>query len=816
MFLAPSKVLPKVLPMTPIAVDTILAAAEHALRRVPPAWPLAATVAVNPFLGHTGDQLSVAAQRLRRTAGIRVTMPRAWFRAKIAAGEITDEDLGGATTAMPGTPKTIDELKAEAGRETATPRALPTIASLAAGVTNMSITDIVAERIGAWAATYFDEGQAHWIAARGGSAGESGSAWTSWLSYATHDLTPEILGLSGFAAYTAAAAQRAEDAIVSAAAQLGLTEKALPGYFHALLMTLGGWAQVARWRLWQAEMDGGTNETLRDLLAVRLTFEAALHAEHGKNIAEAWAKAVEAHGAPLQPTSDEIIDAALQEAAERAAQRRLAETMALRAPAAAAGRAKVQAAFCIDVRSEIFRRALESVDASIETIGFAGFFGLTLAHRRFGSCLTEAHLPVLLQANARTCVTITPELEAEEERMRIAARARRAWGRFRQAAVSSFAFVEAAGPIYAGKLVAASLAVEPREDTADPPPKLDPALPLGTRASIAKTVLGAMSMTSGFARIVLLAGHGAQVVNNPHASALHCGACGGQTGEVSARALAGLLNEPPVREALAKDGIVIPDDTLFVGGLHTTTTDEVRLYDRDHPSPLHVPDLASLRYALDQAAVAARTERAIRLPRAEGPGAIARRSRDWSEVRPEWGLAACNAFIAAPRRRTLGRSLEGRSFLHSYDWRADKGFGVLELIMTAPVVVASWISLQYYGSVVAPEAFGAGNKLLHNVVGGIGVLEGNGGPPRVGLPWQSVHDGEKLMHEPLRLSVLIEAPRDAMNDVLRKHASVRELFDNRWMHLFALDDAGRMAWRYSGDLEWEAMQNGVLISEEAA
>jgi uncharacterized protein YbcC (UPF0753/DUF2309 family) len=89
-------------------------------------------------------------------------------------------------------------------------------------------------------------------------------------------------------------------------------------------------------------------------------------------------------------------------------------------------------------------------------------------------------------------------------------------------------------------------------------------------------------------------------------------------------------------------------------------------------------------------------------------------------------------------------------FLHDYDWRADEGFGVLELILTAPVVVASWIGLQYYGSVVAPEAFGGGNKLLHNVVGGVGVLEGNGGVLRAGLPWQSVHDGERLMHEPHR------------------------------------------------------------------
>ncbi len=812
--------------MTPISTPAVLAAAEEALRRVPPAWPLAATVAVNPFLGHTGDTLSLAAQRLGRAGGIKVAMPRAWYSAKIAAGEITDDDLGSALAAVPGAPKAIAELKAQAMQEATAVRALPTVASLAAAATRLNVEDIVADRIGAWAASYFDEGQAHWIAARGGGPGESGSAWTSWLSYATHDLTPEILGLAGFAAYAASAPQRAEDAIIGAIEQLELSEQALPGYFHTLLMSLGGWAQLARWRLWQAERGGASDETLqaltlrdltlRDLLAIRLTFEAALHAVHGKNIASAWAKAVEAHAAPLKPGLDDLVDAALQEAAERAAQRRLADMLALPQPIKAAGRPSVQAAFCIDVRSEVFRRALESVDASIETIGFAGFFGLPLAHRRFGSCLTDAHLPVLLQAGARTCVTITPALEAEEERLRIAARARRAWGRFRQAAVSSFAFVEAAGPLYAGKLVAASLGVEARGEAADPPPKLDPALSLQTRTAIARTVLNAMSMTSGFARIVLLAGHGAHVVNNPHASALHCGACGGQTGEVSARTLAGLLNEPKVREALAAEGILIPHDTLFVAGLHNTTTDEVTLYDRDHPSSAHVPDLAGLRYVLAAAAVAARTERALRLPRAAGPDAIARRSRDWSEVRPEWGLAGCDAFIAAPRRRTRGRGLDGRAFLHSYEWRADGDFSVLELIMTAPVVVASWISLQYYGSVVAPDAFGAGNKLLHNVVGGIGVLEGNGGAPRVGLPWQSVHDGERLMHEPLRLAVLIEAPRAAIIDVLRKHPGIRELFDNRWMHLFALDDEGCMAWRYAGNLHWETMENDRVTAEHTA
>ena len=131
----------------------------------------------------------------------------------------------------------------------------------------------------------------------------------------------------------------------------------------------------------------------------------------------------------------------------------------------------------------------------------------------------------------------------------------------------------------------------------------------------------------------------------------------------------------------------------------------------------------------------------------------------------------------------------------------DEGFGTLELIITAPVVVASWISLQYFGSSVAPEMFGGGNKLIHNVVGGIGVIEGNGGRLRAGLPWQAVHDGAVLAHEPLRLSVMIEAPREEILKVLERHPSVRALFDNGWLHLFSLRE-GKLQARYRPGLQW--------------
>ena len=310
-----------------------------------------------------------------------------------------------------------------------------------------------------------------------------------------------------------------------------------------------------------------------------------------------------------------------------------------------------------------------------------------------------------------------------------------------------------------------------------------------------------MSLTSNFARLVLLTGHGANVVNNPHASALHCGACGGYSGEVNARLLADILNDKAVRQDLADLGINIPNDILFLGGLHDTTTDRITLYLEDHDTAFHRTDIEQATSWLKAAGKLARTERALRLPGANR-STIYRRSRDWAETRPEWGLAGCKSFIAAPRSRTAGKSLEGRAFLHDYDWRQDSGFGTLTLILTAPVVVASWISLQYYGSTVAPQLFGAGNKLLHNVVGGLGVLEGNGGSLRAGLPWQSVHDGKRYIHEPLRLSVCIEAPREAISEVLNQHPDVRALFDNRWLHLFALDGQGHMAWRYQSGSHW--------------
>lgn len=771
--------------ITPVRLSAILEAAEAAARAIPPAFPLDATVAVNPFLGQTHEDLASAAARLARVAGVRVTRSGADYAAAIRDGCISEDDLAEAlaTAASPLKPADTAALRSAAERlgDGPQPAALPTIADLAAQATGIDWPALIDKCIGLWAAGQFDRGQALWSPAPGAEA------FAAWRAWAMHDLTPEIAGLKGFCAHVAAAPDTPERAILFAAEALGITDAAAETAFHRLFMSLGGWSQHARWLLWQAELAGDTDRTMIDLLAIRLIWDEALLAL-APQVAERWAATIAAHAQPVEPGADEVALAILQDAADRGHQRRLAAALDGAAPAGEA-RPSLHAAFCIDVRSEVFRRALESVDGSIATIGFAGFFGLPLAHHAHGSDIREARLPVLLNPAIETSSAGDP---AKDRQARINARSARAWGRFRQAAVSSFAFVEAMGPVYAAKLVKSALGFTPKAK-AEPAPQVLGGMSAEAKADTGAAVLKAMSLTHGHGEIVLLLGHGGNVTNNPHESAYHCGACGGYTGEVSARLLAMLLNDPETRAGLAARGVEVPADTLFVAGLHDTTTDTVTLYEDGLPAA-RSGDLAKVRQWLAQAAKVARAERAVRLPGARW-NTIHQRAANWAEIRPEWGLAGCAAFIAAPREATAGRDLGGRAFLHSYDWRADAGFGTLELILTAPVVVASWISLQYFGSSVAPDIFGGGNKLIHNVVGGIGVIEGNGGRLRPGLPWQAVHDGEALQHEPLRLSVMIEAPREEILKVLEKHESVRALFDNGWLHLFALK-AGKLDARY--------------------
>ena len=780
---------------TPVASDVIKAAIRHAAYAIPPAWPLAATVAVNPFLGQVGEPLLAAGSRLKRIAGAPVTMPRTWYLEKIAAGDIGREDLAHALdTADPKLrPSSVDQLLLSVKRPPSPAKALETIADLAADVSGVDWADLIVDRIAAWASSYFDQGQALWPAAH------DKPPYSAWRAFAIHDLTPEISGLDRFSSFVQQWPLDSLDAITLAVRQLGLHAEELNSYFHQLLFGLGGWSQYGRYMLWQADLAGKGCLVMQDLLAIRLTWEAALHNLYCGKIAGRWHAVRARHGAPDTGDEDLVVDVILQAAAERAKQRQTIAKLQVPRPLAIDVRPKLQAVFCIDVRSEVFRRNLEAVSGGIETKGFAGFFGLALEHHGLASDIAEKRLPVLLNpaVHTHTCDNQDTDLQA-----RFRARAKRAWGRFKMAAVSSFAFVEASGIAHGLWMLANAFGAGHPGRKNGSRPVFAGEVPTAAKVDMAEGILKAMSLTGNFAPVVLLVGHGASVVNNPHESALHCGACGGYSGDVNARLLASLLNEPDVRRGLGLRGISVPDDTKFIGALHDTTTDDVALFGDDDPEAATQSDLHQVRVWLAAASKLSRSERALRLPHAKGAKSVMRRARDWAEIRAEWGLAGCSLFIAAPRHRTASAKFDGQAFLHDYDWRQDAEFKVLELILTAPVVVASWISLQYYGSTVAPNMFGAGNKLLHNVVGGIGVFEGNGGHLRAGLPWQSVHDGQRYAHDPLRLSVFVEAPKAAIGDVLEKHPDVRQLFDNRWLSLFSTDGSSGEVWRYTGDLGW--------------
>ena len=803
------------------------AAIRGACARVAPLWPLKHFVAVNPFLGFAGQGFGATCALMRRVAGVDMLMPRAFYRQAVADGVVGDADLAAGLAAVDGAPGSVAALRQALAEDAAPARPGAVVATvaevldrLATGDRDVSRTAFMVDEVSRWCAAYFDEGQASWrLPSRGLPP------YAAWRATMRHDRNAEAMGVRGFRAAVAGLPEDPVAAVAAVVAALGIPARAVEDYLHRALLDVGGWAAYARYRGWDAGLAGEDDDTLVQVLAIRVAWGFALF--QGRTDAafqQAWRQAM-ADAAALPDDAglggDPALaaDLALQEAYEAAFRRRLLARLrdgAARPAGQPATRPLVQAAFCIDVRSEVLRRALETVCPGAETVGFAGFFGFPIEYVPIGRTRGGAQCPVLLRPGVVVCEAVAGA--TEEERTEVLGlrllrrRAVRAWKAFKLSAVSSFTYVETVGLGFAAKLLgdAAGLtrpAPDPGTDGLDRGviarvgPRLDPAVVAGRatgldparRLAMAEAVLRAMSMTGGFAGLVMLTGHGSTTVNNPHASGLDCGACGGHTGEANARVAAAVLNDPGVRAGLRGRGILVPDDTWFLGCLHDTVTDEVRIFDTDQVPAAHAADLAQLRVWLSQAAALARTERAalLGLPPAAGrDGRVAARGRDWAQVRPEWGLAGNAAFIAAPRARTRGLDLGGRVFLHSYDWREDAGFGVLALILTAPMVVASWINLQYYGSAVNNRVFGSGNKVLHNVVGQLGVLEGNAGDLKVGLPWQSVHDGTRLVHEPLRLTVLVEAPEAEIDRVVAAHPGVRDLVGNGWLHLFALAEDG--------------------------
>jgi uncharacterized protein YbcC (UPF0753/DUF2309 family) len=815
---------------------------DAACARIAPLWPLKHFVAVNPFFGLSDKSFQNASDTLARILGHGIYMPRTYYREQLATGRISRRDIRDAIRHC-GSKLNIEDIERTLAMDAPQPKmGMAPVSEVLERVEGGLWSSFVTERISLHCASYFDLGQAvislPW---------RDLSLYDAWRKAGSIDMSPAMMGLGDFRRDLAALPAKPREAIALAVRKLEIPEEAVERYLHASLLSIGGWAAWARFQRWQAELAGGENDAIVDLLAIRVMWDLLLYQEkRSPALVARWrdmlAASMRAPSRKRQASAE--IDRIMLNAMEIGFQRTVMASLNVSQAHHASGkgmlaqgaeRPAVQAAFCIDVRSEVFRRSLETVAPGAQTLGFAGFFGIFIEYVPLGADAGRSHVPVIFNPAYRIC---EQDLKNPAANVQLAEKRRRrlglfkAWKGFKFSASSCFSFVEAAGLMYAGKLLGDSFGwsrpvpdpsrqglTKPVAERIGPvlqmtpqasccPEHADSGIPEGERVDHAERILRAMTMTENFARLVLLAGHGSTTVNNPHATGLDCGACAGQTGEASARVVAALLNEPRVRDGLRERGILVPEDTWFLAGLHDTTTDKVRLFDTDLVPETLAEDLDNLRQWLEQAGDLTRMQRASLL----GTGGqtdravaadVQRRSTDWSQVRPEWALANNAAFIAAPRDRTSGSDLGGRAFLHEYCWESDEGFKILELIMTAPMVVANWINMQYYGSVVDNETFGSGNKVLHNIVGGaIGVLEGNGGDLRVGLPIQSLHDGKRWMHEPLRLSVFIEAPESAMDDIIARHELVRHLVENGWLHLFRIADDGSV-YRRQGSASWE-------------
>ncbi len=337
-------------------------------------------------------------------------------------------------------------------------------------------------------------------------------------------------------------------------------------------------------------------------------------------------------------------------------------------------------------------------------------------------------------------------------------------------------------------------------------------LTVAEQAHYVETALRVLGFKT-FSRLILLCAHGSTSDNNPYESALDCGACGGNHGASNARALAVMANKLEVRQLLANKGLAIPADTHFLPGQHDTTTDEVELFDLEDVPATHRRDLLRLQRDLQEAGEKNSRERLARMPdepNLNGAFSALKRTKtrsiDWSQVRPEWGLSRHTAFIAGRRLLTQGINLESRTFLHSYDYSRDPAGKYLEIIMTAPMIVGQWINMEHYFSTVDCKVYGAGSKAYHNVVGRVGVMFGTQSDLCVGLPIQTVFDGEKPYHEPMRLFVIIEAPLKMIAAIISRHTILQQLTRNQWLHIVALDPDAMEFFLFRSPDDWQSIQ----------
>jgi uncharacterized protein YbcC (UPF0753/DUF2309 family) len=511
----------------------------------------------------------------------------------------------------------------------------------------------------------------------------------------------------------------------------------------------------------------------------------------------------------------------LHQAFERAIRHRLYDALAHHRPQALPGSPAFQAVFCLDEREESFRRHLEEVEPDCETFGTAGFFNVAMYHQG----ATDAHPRPLCP------VVIRPEhyvAEIETDEDGLTGRSRRLQRRAAgflgynvhlgsRLPVSGAVLMTAFGWLALIPLVLrvvfpwlssrwsrvqettiTAARTRLQLDRQDVAPRIGKYSGFTVRemSDIVRRVLEDIGIRGRLSPLVLIVGHGSISLNNPHESAHDCGACGGGRGGPNARAFAQMANDPRVRELLASEGLVIDATTWFVGAQRNTCDNTVAYFDEDLVPANWQPLLARATEAIDTARRREAHERCRRFdavpswyPPLAALAHVQGRAADLAQPRPEYGHAT-NAFCIVGRRtRTRGLFLDRRAFLVSYDAAEDDAGAILARILAAVVPVVAGINLEYYFSYVDPSGYGCGTKLPHNVTSLLGVMDGAQSDLRAGLPWQMVE-----IHEPTRLAMVVEAPRDRVRRVVEGNANAERLVRNRWIWLACLDPESGTLW----------------------
>ena len=656
-----------------------------------------------------------------------------------------------------------------------------------------------------WCSVFFDEGQ---------SAIPMPNAHLG-LYRAFADLAPFDRGLKRFRgahAWLASLPQSPEAAIAECLERLRIPADQTEEFFRQAFAALPGWSGHVKWHeRWRSRGEAAMRPaTLLDFLAVRLVLTCLLWPD---------AKCIEVRSA-AGPVYLEQLPVAEKRYRDGLLAQLLPRSRAIASPER--HRPEAQLVFCIDVRSEPFRRALEA-QGDYETLGFAGFFGLPVRVKGYDDDHPHASCPVLLEPCHDVCEQPTGAdaicIRRHEFGRDLLRQPRSFYRWLKYNFATPFALVEMLGPWLGLRMLARTFAPSIASGVAAsarsalmPAVRTEPDLGeicMTQQADLAESALRLMGLTASVAPLVVLCGHGSTTTNNAYAAALDCGACGGNHGGPNARILAAILNSDPVRSILASRGLPIPDDTLFVAAEHDTTTDRVGLFPPADASAEHRGRIDRLGIDLARAGAQNAQIRSSSLglgsvPAAEAESAVKRRSADWAEVRPEWGLARNAAFLVGPRELSRHVDLEGRCFLHSYDWKADQDGKFLQTILTAPMVVAQWINSQYLFSTLDNVAYGAGSKVTKNVTGKIGVMQGNASDLMHGLPLQSVFSADDTpYHQPLRLLTVVHAPRSRVAALVERNPALQKLFFNGWVTLTVIDPQDGCGYLLERNGDWQ-------------